>query len=60
VRRAARLGLLDEVVHPTVLDTAARAWASRSKRSLENYFSANQELRFFDLFKTCVSGRPGL
>jgi 3-hydroxyacyl-CoA dehydrogenase / enoyl-CoA hydratase / 3-hydroxybutyryl-CoA epimerase len=33
-RRARRLGLVDEVVHPTVLEQAARAWATRPKRSL--------------------------
>jgi 3-hydroxyacyl-CoA dehydrogenase/enoyl-CoA hydratase/3-hydroxybutyryl-CoA epimerase len=34
-RRARRMGLLDEVVHPTVLQQAARAWALRSKRPLD-------------------------
>src|SRR5438477_98402 len=34
-RRARRAGLLDEVVHPTVLETAARRWAARSKRPLD-------------------------
>jgi 3-hydroxyacyl-CoA dehydrogenase/enoyl-CoA hydratase/3-hydroxybutyryl-CoA epimerase len=33
-RRAERLGLLDEVVHPAVLETAGRRWATRSKRAL--------------------------
>jgi 3-hydroxyacyl-CoA dehydrogenase / enoyl-CoA hydratase / 3-hydroxybutyryl-CoA epimerase len=33
-RRARRAGLLDEVVHPTVLEQAARAWAARPKRPL--------------------------
>lgn len=32
-RRALRAGLVDEVVHPAVLDQAARAWARRPKRS---------------------------
>ncbi len=31
-RRARRAGLLDEVVHPVVLEMAARAWALKSKR----------------------------
>ncbi len=44
VHRAARLGLLDEVVHPAVLDTAARAWASRSKRSLDRRLEARLTL----------------
>ena len=30
-RRARRAGLIDEVVHPTVLEQAARAWALRSR-----------------------------
>jgi 3-hydroxyacyl-CoA dehydrogenase/enoyl-CoA hydratase/3-hydroxybutyryl-CoA epimerase len=34
-RRARRVGLLDEVVHPSVLDAAARAWAVRPKRPLD-------------------------
>ncbi len=33
-RRARRAGLLDEVVHPSVLEEAARAWAAKPKRSL--------------------------
>src|SRR4029453_6531630 len=31
-RRARRAGILDEVVHPAVLDQAARAWAKKPKR----------------------------
>jgi len=34
-RRAQRAGLLDEVVHPTVLVQAAEAWAQRPKRPLQ-------------------------
>jgi 3-hydroxyacyl-CoA dehydrogenase/enoyl-CoA hydratase/3-hydroxybutyryl-CoA epimerase len=34
-RRARRMDLLDEVVHPTVLAQAARAWAARPKRPLD-------------------------
>jgi 3-hydroxyacyl-CoA dehydrogenase / enoyl-CoA hydratase / 3-hydroxybutyryl-CoA epimerase len=33
--RARRAGLLDEVVHPAVLDQAARAWAQKPKRRLD-------------------------
>jgi 3-hydroxyacyl-CoA dehydrogenase / enoyl-CoA hydratase / 3-hydroxybutyryl-CoA epimerase len=33
--RARRAGIVDEVVHPTVLDQAARAWAARPKRPLD-------------------------
>jgi len=33
--RARRAGLLDEVVHPAVLDQAARAWAGKLKRPLD-------------------------
>jgi 3-hydroxyacyl-CoA dehydrogenase/enoyl-CoA hydratase/3-hydroxybutyryl-CoA epimerase len=33
--RARRAGLLDEVVHPAVLDQAARAWARKPKRPLD-------------------------
>jgi 3-hydroxyacyl-CoA dehydrogenase/enoyl-CoA hydratase/3-hydroxybutyryl-CoA epimerase len=34
-RRARRAGLLDEVVHPRVLDQAARAWTRKPKRPLD-------------------------
>jgi 3-hydroxyacyl-CoA dehydrogenase/enoyl-CoA hydratase/3-hydroxybutyryl-CoA epimerase len=34
-RRARRAGLLDEVVHPRVLDQAAQAWAKKPKRPLQ-------------------------
>src|SRR5438309_1681441 len=34
-RRARLAGLLDDVVHPTVLDLAARVWASKPKRPLD-------------------------
>src|SRR5215831_16805506 len=34
-RRARRAGLVDEVVHPTVLEQAAREWALKPKRSLD-------------------------
>jgi 3-hydroxyacyl-CoA dehydrogenase / enoyl-CoA hydratase / 3-hydroxybutyryl-CoA epimerase len=33
--RARRAGLVDEVVHPSVLDRAARAWALEAKRPLD-------------------------
>jgi 3-hydroxyacyl-CoA dehydrogenase/enoyl-CoA hydratase/3-hydroxybutyryl-CoA epimerase len=34
-RRARRAGLVDEVVHPRVLDEAARAWTRKPKRPLD-------------------------
>jgi 3-hydroxyacyl-CoA dehydrogenase/enoyl-CoA hydratase/3-hydroxybutyryl-CoA epimerase len=34
-RRALGAGLLDEVVHPAVLEQAARAWAAKPKRALD-------------------------
>jgi 3-hydroxyacyl-CoA dehydrogenase / enoyl-CoA hydratase / 3-hydroxybutyryl-CoA epimerase len=34
-RRARRAGLVDEVVHPRVLEHAARVWASKPKRALD-------------------------
>jgi 3-hydroxyacyl-CoA dehydrogenase/enoyl-CoA hydratase/3-hydroxybutyryl-CoA epimerase len=34
-KRALRAGLVDEVVHPAVLEQAARAWARKPKRSLD-------------------------
>lgn len=34
-RRARRAGLLDEVVHPAILEQAARAWAAQPRRSLD-------------------------
>ena len=34
-QRDRRAGLVDEVVHPAVLEQAARAWASRTKRGLD-------------------------
>ncbi|MBV8713798.1 MAG: enoyl-CoA hydratase/isomerase family protein, partial [Chloroflexi bacterium] len=34
-RRARRAGLLDEVVHPAVLEQAARTWAAKPKRPLD-------------------------
>jgi len=34
-RRAKRIGLLDEVVHPTVLAQAAQTWARKPKRPLD-------------------------
>ena len=34
-RRARRIGLLDEVVHPTVLVQASRVWAGKPKRPLD-------------------------
>jgi 3-hydroxyacyl-CoA dehydrogenase / enoyl-CoA hydratase / 3-hydroxybutyryl-CoA epimerase len=34
-RRARRMGVIDEVVHPAVLEHAARAWAAKPKRPLD-------------------------
>ena len=34
-RRARRAGIIDEVVHPLVLDTAASRWAAKPKRPLD-------------------------
>jgi 3-hydroxyacyl-CoA dehydrogenase / enoyl-CoA hydratase / 3-hydroxybutyryl-CoA epimerase len=34
-RRARRAGLLDEVVHPAVLEQAAQAWAKKPKRPMD-------------------------
>ena len=34
-RRARRVGIVDEVVHPSVVYDAARRWATRPKRSLD-------------------------
>jgi 3-hydroxyacyl-CoA dehydrogenase/enoyl-CoA hydratase/3-hydroxybutyryl-CoA epimerase len=34
-RRARRAGIVDEVVHPSVLDQAARRWATKPKRTLD-------------------------
>jgi 3-hydroxyacyl-CoA dehydrogenase/enoyl-CoA hydratase/3-hydroxybutyryl-CoA epimerase len=44
-RRAQRAGLLDEVVHPAVLNQAARAWAARPKRSLDRRLHLGLDLR---------------
>ena len=43
-RRARRRGLLDEVVHPTVLDQAARAWAGQVKRPLSRPLRSRMDL----------------
>jgi 3-hydroxyacyl-CoA dehydrogenase/enoyl-CoA hydratase/3-hydroxybutyryl-CoA epimerase len=34
-RRALRTGVIDEVVHPAILERAARAWAAKPKRPLD-------------------------
>jgi 3-hydroxyacyl-CoA dehydrogenase/enoyl-CoA hydratase/3-hydroxybutyryl-CoA epimerase len=44
-RRARRAGLLDEVVHPAVLEQAARAWAARPKRPLDRRLSLGLNTR---------------
>ncbi len=43
-RRARRRGLLDEVVHPTVLDEAARAWACKPKRQMQRPLRSRSDL----------------
>jgi 3-hydroxyacyl-CoA dehydrogenase/enoyl-CoA hydratase/3-hydroxybutyryl-CoA epimerase len=43
-RRARRVGLVDEVVHPTLLEQAACAWASRPKRALDRPLSLESAL----------------
>jgi 3-hydroxyacyl-CoA dehydrogenase/enoyl-CoA hydratase/3-hydroxybutyryl-CoA epimerase len=44
-RRALRAGLVDEVVHPSTLEQAARAWAARPKRALDRPLHVGFELR---------------
>lgn len=57
-RRAKRAGLLDEVVHPTILKQAARAWANKPKRSLERPIRLGFNLRSaIDLAEQTPQGR---
>ncbi len=57
-RRAQRAGLLDEVVHPTTLDQAARAWAARPKRSLDRPLHVGLDLRTaVDVAEQTAAGR---
>jgi 3-hydroxyacyl-CoA dehydrogenase/enoyl-CoA hydratase/3-hydroxybutyryl-CoA epimerase len=58
VRRARRLGLLDEVVHPTVLEEAARAWAAKPKRPLNRPLKPAASLQAaLELAEQSASGR---
>jgi 3-hydroxyacyl-CoA dehydrogenase/enoyl-CoA hydratase/3-hydroxybutyryl-CoA epimerase len=57
-RRARRIGLLDEVVHPTVLGQAARAWALRPKRPLDRPIRAGLSVRAaMDVAELTPAGR---
>jgi 3-hydroxyacyl-CoA dehydrogenase/enoyl-CoA hydratase/3-hydroxybutyryl-CoA epimerase len=57
-RRARRLGLVDDVVHPTVLEQAARAWATRPKRSLNRPIKLGLNLKVaIDLAEQTPAGR---
>ena len=57
-RRARRAGLLDEVVHPTVLERAARRWAAKPKRPLDRPLAMGLSLRAaIDLAEQTPPGR---
>ena len=57
-RRARRAGLLDEVVHPTVLERAARQWAARPKRALDRPLAVGLSVRAaIDLAEQTPPGR---
>jgi 3-hydroxyacyl-CoA dehydrogenase/enoyl-CoA hydratase/3-hydroxybutyryl-CoA epimerase len=57
-RRAQRAGLLDELVHPTVLELAARAWARKPKRPLDRPLALGLNLRAaVDLAELVPAGR---
>jgi 3-hydroxyacyl-CoA dehydrogenase/enoyl-CoA hydratase/3-hydroxybutyryl-CoA epimerase len=57
-RRARRMGLLDEVVHPAVLEHAARAWARKPKRPLDRPLELKPSLRTaLDLAELTPAGR---
>ena len=57
-RRARRAGLLDEVVHPTVLERAARQWAARPKRALDRPLAVGLSVRAaIDLAEQTPLGR---
>jgi 3-hydroxyacyl-CoA dehydrogenase / enoyl-CoA hydratase / 3-hydroxybutyryl-CoA epimerase len=57
-RRARRAGLLDEVVHPTVLEQAARRWAAKPKRRLDRPLSLGFSVRAaVDLAEQTPMGR---
>ena len=57
-RRARRTGLVDEVVHPTVLEQAARAWALKPKRPLDRSLSIGVSMQAaIDLAEQTPAGR---
>jgi 3-hydroxyacyl-CoA dehydrogenase/enoyl-CoA hydratase/3-hydroxybutyryl-CoA epimerase len=57
-RRALRAGLLDEVVHPSVLEHAARRWAARPKRPLDRPLALGLNRRAaLDLAEQIPAGR---
>jgi 3-hydroxyacyl-CoA dehydrogenase / enoyl-CoA hydratase / 3-hydroxybutyryl-CoA epimerase len=57
-RRARRAGVLDEVVHPTVLEQAARAWATRPKRPLDRPLRLGLSMRAaVDIAELTPAGR---
>jgi 3-hydroxyacyl-CoA dehydrogenase/enoyl-CoA hydratase/3-hydroxybutyryl-CoA epimerase len=60
-RRARRAGLLDEVVHPTVLERAARAWAAKPKRPLDRRIQFGLNIQSaLDLAEQTAAGRSFL
>jgi 3-hydroxyacyl-CoA dehydrogenase/enoyl-CoA hydratase/3-hydroxybutyryl-CoA epimerase len=57
-RRARRAGLLDEVVHPTVLEQATRVWAAKPKRPLDRPIKLGLNLQSAtDLAEQTPAGR---
>jgi 3-hydroxyacyl-CoA dehydrogenase/enoyl-CoA hydratase/3-hydroxybutyryl-CoA epimerase len=57
-RRARRAGVLDEVVHPTVLERAARAWAAKPKRPLDRPLRLGLSMRSaVDVLELTPAGR---
>jgi 3-hydroxyacyl-CoA dehydrogenase/enoyl-CoA hydratase/3-hydroxybutyryl-CoA epimerase len=57
-RRARRAGVLDEVVHPIVLEQAARAWATKPKRPLDRPLHLGLNLQSaVDLAEQTPTGR---
>lgn len=57
-RRARRAGVLDEVVHPAVLEQAARTWAGKPKRALDRPLHVGLDPRAaIDLAEQTGAGR---
>ena len=57
-RRALRAGVLDQVVHPTVLERAARTWAAKPKRRLDRRLAFGLNTRAaIDLVEQTPPGR---